>query len=178
MTFNEVQSTTLASLDSQITEQLSVRAGEARADQPDWYQHLAENYLDRVVPQRDLDAVLIWRAASNQTDAATPFGKPPPGGDHLSPLWQRMQHRVDRQRPADADQASGSEEAPPPLLTPLKQPPRALDPGAWDAMAEAWEQMETINSGDDDQFGEDLHQWAATHHRTDPARTTPAGPSR
>lgn len=86
----QLQQQTLDILDAQLRDQLAIRAQEVRLHQPAWYQQLAQGYPDGQVPQKHLDAVLLWRAASDQTEAPTPLGSKPPQNDYLYPIWERM----------------------------------------------------------------------------------------
>lgn len=171
---NEVQAATLTALETQITDQVAIRAAQTRTEQPDWYQELAGDYPEGVVPQRDLDAVLMWRAASNQTDASSPFGKPPPAGDYLTPLWERMRERLNRERPTS--QAAGAEESVPHLPPAREQPARDVDPVSWDAMAEAWEDMELFDVAEVEH--DDASYWNYVNAARQPQATEPiVGPT-
>lgn len=172
-TANQTQATIATGLEGQIADQLSIRAAQARTERPDWYERLAADYLDGAVPQSDLDAVLLWRAASNQTDVGHPLGKPPAQNDSLSPLWARLNEHLRSSRSAPSADEDDH------LVTPTlpTQPERAETPASWAAMADAWEALDINTTNDEGALDSAFQQWAATQHAPD-ARAIDAVPSR
>lgn len=81
------QSRALTQLQSDITDELDQRRQQIESDPPNWWTELAAHSTqDR---QREtLEAVLMWRAVSDQTDADTPLGTEPSGNDHLAPYYR------------------------------------------------------------------------------------------
>lgn len=162
---NGVQLQTLTAVDDQIHEQLSVRAAEVRRENPEWYQQLTADYPDGQVPQKQLDAVLVWRAACNQTEADTLLGKEPSQKDHLRPFWDRAQAAL-RGTPV---------EVPEPPVVPLEPAPETdPDPQTLSDMAEAFEQMDFFEP-EDEHPAEDFEDWFATTDQ--PGQSSPQGPT-
>ena len=82
-----------------------------------------------------LTAVLVWRAASNQTEADTPLGKEPSQKDHLRPFWDRARAAL-RGTPVEAPESPVVPLEPAPETDPAPQTLRD--------MAEAFEQMDFL----------------------------------
>lgn len=156
---NSIQTQTLMSTDTQLREQLAVRASEARRDRPDWYATLADRYPDAQVPADHLDAVLVWRAASNQASAPDPLGKEPPARDYLRPFWDRLQVILHPPQPEPEHQRQQ------PVPLPVAE-----------AMVDAWDQLDTGRVLDDAPDTSDVDQWVAHQQGPAPKPTHPAGP--
>lgn len=150
---NRVQLQSLTTIDDQIHDQLAIRAAEVRRENPQWYQHMAQEYPDGDVPQKELDVVLVWRAASNQTAAETAMGKEPSQRDHLRPYWDRAQAAL----------RGGSVELAEPSASPLRSAPEnGPDPQALSDMAEAFSQMDFFEP--EDEFDPmDFEHWSLDH---------------
>lgn len=60
-------------------------------DPPEWFSTLREQYAHH--PRHDdvIDAVIVWRGASDQTDSDSALGAEPPKDDYLRQYWNRMQ---------------------------------------------------------------------------------------
>lgn len=81
------QARALTQLHRDITDELSQRRQQIESDPPNWWTELAAHSTTE--RQREtLDAVLMWRAVSDQTDADTPLGTEPSGNDHLAPYYR------------------------------------------------------------------------------------------
>src|SRR5699024_2952205 len=156
---NSIQTQTLMSTDTQLREQLAVRASEARRDRPDWYATLADRYPDAQVPADHLDAVLVWRAASNQASAPDPLGKEPPARDYLRPFWDRLQVILHPPQPEPEHQRQQ------PVPLPVAE-----------AMVDAWDQLDTGRVLADAPDTSDVDQWVAHQQGPAPKPTHPAGP--
>ncbi|WP_211978804.1 hypothetical protein [Brevibacterium sp. W7.2] len=120
-----------------LTDQVAARRAVLAADPPDWFVHLTQRLASH--PRRDdvVDAVIVWRGVSDQTDAATAFGKEPNYRDYLRPYWDRLQSLVDEPAPleiADDDNTAAG-------LTP--------DPIDWESVAAepAFDALDDCRSG-------------------------------
>lgn len=74
-----------------LDDQVAARRAVLAKDPPEWFATLNEQYAHH--PRRDdvINAVIVWRGVSNQTELETPLGAEPPKQDHLRPYWDRMQ---------------------------------------------------------------------------------------
>ncbi|MGZ1491254.1 MobF family relaxase [Brevibacterium sediminis] len=75
---------------SALGDQVSARRAVLAKDPPEWYAALREQYARH--PQRDdvINAVIVWRGVSNQTQVDTALGAEPPQQDYLRPYWDRI----------------------------------------------------------------------------------------
>lgn len=93
-------------LQADLVDQVAARRAVLERDQPDWYVALTHEYPDSANRREVVDAAIIWRAVSDQTEADTFAGKEPPHGDYLRPYWDRLHVAVTAQaapRPEDID---------------------------------------------------------------------------
>ncbi|QUL78029.1 MobF family relaxase [Brevibacterium sp. SMBL_HHYL_HB1] len=74
-----------------LDDQVAARRAVLAKDPPEWFATLNEQYAHH--PRRDdvINAVIVWRGVSNQTEIETPLGTEPPKQDYLRPYWERMQ---------------------------------------------------------------------------------------
>lgn len=74
-----------------LSDQVAARRSVLAKDPPEWFSTLREQYAHH--PRRDdvLDAVVVWRGVSDQTDSPDALGAKPPQDDYLRPYWDRMQ---------------------------------------------------------------------------------------
>lgn len=84
-----------------LTDQVAARRAVLAADPPDWFVHLNERLESHPRREDVVDAVIVWRGVSDQTDAATAFGKEPNYRDYLRPYWDRLQSLVDEPAPRE-----------------------------------------------------------------------------
>lgn len=73
-----------------LRDQVAARRAVLAEDPPEWFSTLREQYAHH--PRHDdvIDAVIVWRGVSDQTDADTALGAEPPKDDYLRPYWNRM----------------------------------------------------------------------------------------
>ncbi|WP_231445984.1 MobF family relaxase [Brevibacterium zhoupengii] len=76
---------------SALDDRVAARRAVLAKNPPEWFATLREQYAQH--PHRDevVNAVIVWRGVSNQTEAETPLGTEPPQHDYLRPYWDRMQ---------------------------------------------------------------------------------------
>ncbi|AZT96595.1 hypothetical protein CXR27_05940 [Brevibacterium aurantiacum] len=74
-----------------LQDQVAARRAVLTKDPPAWFSTLREQYAHH--PRHDdvIDAVIVWRGVSDQTDSDTALGAQPPKDDYLRPYWNRMQ---------------------------------------------------------------------------------------
>ncbi|SMY01631.1 AAA domain-containing protein [Brevibacterium antiquum] len=74
-----------------LLDQVAARRAVLTKDPPGWFSTLREQYAHH--PRHDdvIDAVIVWRGVSEQTDSETPLGAEPPEDDYLRPYWNRLQ---------------------------------------------------------------------------------------
>lgn len=79
-----------AQVQQEAHQQVATRINALRAEQPDWLTDLETSYApgDR---QKVLEAVVMWRAVSDQDDESTALGQEPARRDYLRPYWDRLQ---------------------------------------------------------------------------------------
>lgn len=138
-----------------------MRAAEARTEHPQWFSSLAKGYQDGQIPQRDLDAVLIWRAASNQTDTDSPLGEELPEGDYLRPLWERVHATLGMATSPSSRNDTPTE----PVVGHRERTVHEVPPELLEATAEAWEELDFLNDIPTEEF-DPLDHWAQqqSHH--------------
>ncbi|WP_261623264.1 MobF family relaxase [Nesterenkonia marinintestina] len=85
------QAQLLESIHTDIDAQLATRIHALRQDPPDWFTDLETAYPDPASRRDVVDAVVTWRAVSEQGDADTALGDEPSERDYLRPFWQRLQ---------------------------------------------------------------------------------------
>lgn len=74
-----------------LNDQVAARRAVLEKESPQWLSTLREQYAHH--PRRDdvINAVIVWRGVSDQTDSDTALGVEPPRDDYLRPYWDRMQ---------------------------------------------------------------------------------------
>lgn len=108
-----------------LNDQVAARRAVLAKDPPEWFAALNEQYAHH--PRRDdvINAVIVWRGVSDQTESETPLGAEPPKQDYLRPYWDRM-HTV--MTATGEDPISLQVEVPlAPEITPIDWDTHALD---------------------------------------------------
>ncbi|MGQ7788900.1 MobF family relaxase [Nesterenkonia sp. K-15-9-6] len=81
------QARTLTKLNTDLSAELKRRCADVEESAPNWWTEMAAHSLPEK-RQTALEATLLWRAVSNQTDSDTPLGVPPDQRDHLNRYYQ------------------------------------------------------------------------------------------
>src|SRR5699024_10202578 len=92
-----------------VAETRSQQAALER-EQPQWYRQLVAQHDDPHDRRRALDATLAWRAISDQTEADSALGTPPPAGDRLRPHYDRAVERATPRQPWDEQKVRPAEQ--------------------------------------------------------------------
>lgn len=74
-----------------LDDQVAARRAVLAKDPPEWFATLNEQYAHHPRRKDVINAVIVWRGVSNQTEVETPLGAEPPKEDYLRPYWDRMQ---------------------------------------------------------------------------------------
>ncbi|MBE4696319.1 AAA family ATPase [Brevibacterium casei] len=90
-----------------LRDQVAARRAVLTKNPPEWFSTLREQYAHHPRLDDVIDAVIVWRGISDQTDAETPIGEEPPRGDYLRPYWDRL-HTVMNGHPEPAEAASAT----------------------------------------------------------------------
>lgn len=99
-----------------LNDQVSARRAILAKDTPEWFTQLSEQFAHHPRREDVINAAIVWRAVSDQTEEPTPFGTEPPKDDHLHPYWERLQSVINTP-PESGDQVSPTPTVKPDITT-------------------------------------------------------------
>lgn len=142
-----------------LRDQVAARRTVLTKDPPEWFSTLREQYAHH--PRHDdvIDAVIVWRGVSDQTEFETPLGAEPPRDGYLRPYWDRL-HTV-----MNAPRESGESAS----VTTLK-----LEDGAtvdWETFTQFDDDFSALDDCVTPQLALGAHTYAPQH--TSPTRSGP-----
>lgn len=103
------QAEVLRQLDRDIVAETRSQQAALEREQPQWYRQLVAQHDDPHDRRRALDATLTWRALSDQTEADSALGTPPPAESRLRPHYDRAVERATPRQPWDEQQVRPAE---------------------------------------------------------------------
>nr|WP_232532685.1 MobF family relaxase [Nesterenkonia alkaliphila] len=74
-----------------VADQVNARISTLHRDKPEWFTQLQNQFSDPAQRTHAIEAVVVWRHVSGQTDEATALGREPAKNDCLRPYWNRLQ---------------------------------------------------------------------------------------